>query len=161
MITVLVAYAKNLIGILNVSTIDADLPPAGTQSAVCASWAGCNRQLHPSIYISYPLMVFCLNCQHFWSRGFICQRPCSSVWCEEKIHTLVNILISHSSSTFLSLVMPKRLKGILRRCGGFVSNLQRTMPNSGKGESKAWGCGLANARSDGLQLSTKPYTYLE
>lgn len=29
MITVPVAYAKSLIGILNVSTIDADLPPAG------------------------------------------------------------------------------------------------------------------------------------
>lgn len=55
MITVPVAYAKSLIGILNVSMIDADLPPAGAQSAVYASWAGCNRQLHPSIYISHPL----------------------------------------------------------------------------------------------------------
>lgn len=56
MITVPIAYAKSLIGILNVSTIDADLLPAGAQSAVCASWAGCNRQLHPSIYIYfYPL----------------------------------------------------------------------------------------------------------
>lgn len=112
----------------------------------------------PAYIFLTHFMVFCRNCQCLWSRGFICQRPCSSVWCEEKIHALVNILISHSRSTFLSLVMPKRLKANVRKCGGFFSNLYRRMPNSGKGESKACSCGLANAESDGLQMSTKPYT---
>ena len=41
--------------------------------------------------------VFCLNCQHFWSRGFICQRPCFSVWCEEKIHTLLNFTLQKNT----------------------------------------------------------------
>lgn len=80
---------------------------------------------------------------------------------KKRFALVLNMLISHSRNTFLSLVMPKRSKAIVRTCGGFVSNLLRTMPNSGKGESKACGCGLDNAKSDGLRMSTKPYRYLE
>lgn len=43
----------------------------------------------PTYIFLTHFMVFCLNCQRFGSRGFICQRPCSSVRCEEKIRTRV------------------------------------------------------------------------
>lgn len=44
----------------------------------------------PAYIFRIHFMVFCLNCQHFWSRGFICQYSCSSLSCEEKIHILVD-----------------------------------------------------------------------
>lgn len=50
-----IAYANSLIGILTISAIHADLPPAGAQSVVYAVWAGCSRKLNHSIYLSYPL----------------------------------------------------------------------------------------------------------